>query len=95
MKLQKWDFTVQVTVDLDAIGQWTPSDVTEAIDSTVSQLEGVANDTCQDVSAPKGYVACVRFTLASPAKAVKRPKGAGLEWTQGTRCVHFYSAVEA
>jgi len=34
---------VKVTVDLDAIGSRNPQDVAEAIDSCVSQLEGVAN----------------------------------------------------
>jgi len=43
MKLETWTLTVRVTVDLDAIGTRTPQDVAEAIDSLVSEFEGVAN----------------------------------------------------
>ena len=59
MTLETWNFTVQVTVDRDAIGCWTPEDVAQEIDSLVSQLEGVANVECKQVSSPKSYVACV------------------------------------
>jgi hypothetical protein len=53
MKLETWSFAVKVTVDLDAIGRWNPQDVIELIDSSVSQLQGVANVEC-----PGSHIEC-------------------------------------
>jgi hypothetical protein len=46
MRFETWTLAVKVTVDLDAIGGWTPQDVVENIESGVSQMEGVANVEC-------------------------------------------------
>ena len=62
MRLETWTYTVQVTVDLDALGGWNPQDVADAIDTTVSQLEGVANVECKN--GPKSYVACMEDSTA-------------------------------
>jgi len=57
MKLETWTMTVRVTVDRDAISPrgWTPDDVAQAIDNVVSQMEGVANVECKQVTSPKSY----------------------------------------
>ena len=51
MKLETGNFTVKVSVDREAIGSWTPQDIlqeiTDAVEPTVSQMEGVANIECK------------------------------------------------